>query len=319
MRRVLLYDQKPDPRLLGFSDAASILGLSPYRTALDVWLRLVRGERGPGHLRMRRGQALEPLVIREALERLGEDRARWATQVGYQDETRPWLRCSLDAEREDGGRIIEAKTHNSAEGYGAEWTDTIPEHEIVQVVGYLHASGAAEAIHAVMVDDRIMLFRVLPHPELAALVIEAMERFWVDHVETGKPPLVEGSNARGIAKLYRGEPLLPSRRAAPEETAEVARYAELLDVRKHLQAEIDACESRLAMAIGPAKGLHDGWGRLSWSPVSGRTSWKEVAEELAGPDKGRLAELAEKHQGEESRRFYPSFKGRLLAAGGETK
>ena len=26
---------------------------------------------------------------------------------------------------------------------------------------------------------------------------------------------------------------------------------------------------------------------------------------------GRLAELAEKHRGEESRRFYPSFKGRL--------
>ena len=55
------------------SEAAALLGISPYTNALMLWARKTGAQPEPrGTLRQRVGKALEPFVIEEAARRLGE-------------------------------------------------------------------------------------------------------------------------------------------------------------------------------------------------------------------------------------------------------
>ncbi|KAF0171017.1 MAG: hypothetical protein FD160_3774 [Caulobacteraceae bacterium] len=304
-----------NPRLLGFSDAGAILGLSPWQSPLDVWLRVTQGYVTPQTEPQRWGIDKEPLIVAAGLRKLGEDPTAWRRGVSLDDPHRPWLRCSLDAENQRRGWILEGKSHHDDRGYGADrfagdFTDAIPEHELVQVQGYLHLTGAAVAWLSVLFgssDHRV--YRVRPDAELGGLVLDALEGFWVDHVKPMRVPPVDGS-AAWRRHFERMHPEASGDREATPAEAEIARrLRELKAQREAIVALEDEAENLLRASMGDTKTVRGDFGAIHWSETKGRTDYRAIAEQLVGPEgRHQLEALAEQHRAPSYRRMMARFK-----------
>lgn len=135
---------------IGGSEAAAIVGVSPWMTAIELW-RLKTGQAQAKDLSdneaVQRGVAMEP-AIREFFKAL---HPTWTVEhhpydILYQSE-RPYTFATLDGEiTDDEGqkRVLEIKTGTTQKWN--EWKDgSIPEHYAIQVAHQLLATGYAKA------------------------------------------------------------------------------------------------------------------------------------------------------------------------------
>jgi len=134
---------------IGASEAAAVVGLSPWLTANQLWRKL-RGEWEPPQVSHRpaveRGNRMEG-ALREMFAALHPELL--AEHFPYDilaQEKRPWLFATLDGEltrKEDGGRgILEIKTAAPAGRKGWEsWEGRVPQHYYVQILHQLLATG----------------------------------------------------------------------------------------------------------------------------------------------------------------------------------
>ena len=169
-------------KFLGASDIPAVLGLSPFKSALDVFLektgRLVQG---PPSIPMRAGNYLEPLVLSLFTERTG------IAIKGYQANltlpAHPFLAATVDSLAEDDSAVVEAKTTGSGEGWGEEETDQVPEHILVQCVQQMAVADLPMVWIPVLIgrtDFRI--YRIERDRELEKIVIERGVKFWTENV-----------------------------------------------------------------------------------------------------------------------------------------
>jgi putative phage-type endonuclease len=294
-------------KLVGGSDVSALVGLNPYKTAHDVFARIVLGREDPETKAMRRGTLMEP-VIRElareefGLEFVGPRKYRHA----------PFLRASLDDVLVVSGeeQVAEFKSVGpfAAGEYGEQGTDEVPTHHLCQAQTYLWVSKMPQAhLFALVGVDDMRRYVIRPDSEFQAMLLEAAERFWVDNVLTGAPPAVDASEscARFLAERFprNGGELL---RAKPE----AMRWVEQLRVSREAVKAAEEAESEarnhLVALIGDADGLQgDGW-KVTHRLVKGRakTDWEAVAMEAGAPN-----ELIRKHTtiGAGYRRFLPKF------------
>src|SRR5262245_42032680 len=91
---------------LGSSDAAAILGASPFASPLDVYLAKLGLAESEQTEAMRFGQLLEPIVIAEYERETGRTLAPIQPFTIVQSDEAPWLRATLD------GEIIQADGHD---------------------------------------------------------------------------------------------------------------------------------------------------------------------------------------------------------------
>jgi predicted phage-related endonuclease len=316
-------------RMVGGSDVASICGVSPYAGPLSVWLRIVHGAQQPDNVHTKRGRRLEAAVLDWYHEETGF--TQWSVDVvRLRDASRPHLRGSLDAcVRAPGGvRPVEAKTANGeqARHWGEEGTDAIPVQYITQAQFYLgfgREVGAVEDdvcdVPALVAGD-FRLYRVRYDADLYGELLERVERFWVDHVLTKKPPedaqLPRDLEAVGWA-FRRSEGKAVDFASLPPETQ--VTLEEYLRAYQEESAAADRralWEARAKLALGSVPGVRGlprelGYSSLSWGEQAGKTAWKRVAEELArrlSLTPAQLSALAAENTGEGSRPFTPHKK-----------
>ena len=125
---------QPDRSLyIGSSDAAAILGVSPWRSPLSVYLDKVDGPQPVSpdkELIFKRGHRLEPYILDMLEDEHGfkllrfEDGKRSRRHI---DKEFPFLAAELDAETDDG-RNVEAKSSNfyARKSWGEQHTDAVP-------------------------------------------------------------------------------------------------------------------------------------------------------------------------------------------------
>lgn len=130
---------------IGGSEAAAVLGISPWMTAIDLW-RLKTGQSEPKDLSdneaVARGVAMEP-AIREFFKAL---HPTWTVEYHpfdmlYRSDF-PQIFATLDGEiTDDDGwrRVLEIKTGTTAKW--REWSDGVPEAYKVQGLHQLLATG----------------------------------------------------------------------------------------------------------------------------------------------------------------------------------
>jgi putative phage-type endonuclease len=180
-------------KFLGSSDAAPILGLSPWRSALEVYHdkitpRSLESDRSKERL-FARGKRLEPIVCDMLADEEGLTIA--ARNQRYQDPEHPFLAAEIDAETSDG-RNVEIKTVSpfAAKEWGEERSDQIPLHYCVQVLHALMVTGRAEAIVAALIGaDDLRVYRVERDDELIARIRAEELAFW-DRIQRRDPPPV---------------------------------------------------------------------------------------------------------------------------------
>ncbi len=131
-------------RGIGGSDASAVLGLSPYKTNVDLYLEKI-GQRIPADISgddyVKYGHDAEPLLRSLFALDHPEYQVEYFGDNMIRNEKYPWAHASLDGELTDqDGRkgILEIKTTNILQSMQREkWRDQIPDNYYIQVLHYL--------------------------------------------------------------------------------------------------------------------------------------------------------------------------------------
>lgn len=204
---------------VGASESAAVLGLNPWRGALEVYASKV-GE----HIEsteeteaQEMGHALEPVLARMFAADLGfVVRDLGATEIQRRDPLRPWLLATLDRvivgregepewPRERWG-ILEIKTTN--ERAASDWEDAAPLWVQVQQQHQFAASEWKWGYAAVLIGgQRRRYFRAQADAGfIDTMLLPALEKFWAC-VQSRTPPTPPGpgDHAAAIRSLFPHE------------------------------------------------------------------------------------------------------------------
>ena len=175
-------------RGIGGSDAAPIVGISPWATALEVY-----GDK-TGTLPPRQatrsmawGLKLEEAIATAYSEETG--RALEAPPRMLRHPERPWMLASIDRLSTDG-RIVELKT--ASPYYVSEWgpagTDQVPEYYLLQIAHYMEVADIGVADVAVLIGGNdFRIYTVERNQRLIDNLVEIEAAFW-ERVLTRRPP-----------------------------------------------------------------------------------------------------------------------------------
>lgn len=244
---------------IGSSDMAAILGVSPFKTALDVYLdKIGEAPDEPATLQQRIGLALEPGVLKLYAEETGREVVD--TQMGVMHDQHAFLRATLDAVMSDGKdhRVVEAKTVGGqrAGELGDEGSDQVPEHWLTQVHHQMLCVGddcEVVDIAALVRGTEFRIFTVERDAEFVRLIVDAGREFWARVQERRPPEPSLPADARHLPRIFgagQGECELD-----PVTAEIVAGYEELGRDVERLRLH-EAARKRMAAEIVAALGEH---------------------------------------------------------------
>jgi putative phage-type endonuclease len=275
-------------RLLGVggSDAAAILGVSPWKTALDVYGEKIGAEQeefDAGQvLRMDLGNELEAAILRRWAHIEGREVIESPPTMAH--ARHPWMLANVDG-LVGKAEIVEVKlvlSPGRAAQLGEEGTDQGLAEHVVQVHHYLEVSDR-EIGHLVYFDPQrgLRTYVVQRDRDLGAAMVEAEGEFW-QRVVRRDPPSVEASE-RGraaLARIYpREEHGLMAGDAAQVDLA--LAYAAAARAEKAATQAKEAAAALLCEAIGPFSGFEWAGGRATWKANKrGTPAWKALAKHL---------------------------------------
>ena len=253
---------------IGSSDAASAVGLCPYRSQLELWME--KTGRSPGYQPAALddptywGTQLEPLVASAYAERTGRKVRR--LNAVLQHPTFSFMLANIDREvvGSPDVQILECKT---AGEFGSRlWRDGVPEHVQLQVQHQLAVTGRAAADVAVLLcGQKLEVHRINRDDEVIARLVVLEAEFW-EHVLQDTPPKVDGSEsaARALRTLYPGGGTTIDLSGSTE----LARtFAELVVLRGQLEeqeARAELLKQSLQEAMGDASRATFSGGEVSF-------------------------------------------------------
>lgn len=251
---------------IGASEAAAVVNLSRWGSPVTVWARKVGLETAdpPVALRMWLGERMEPILAELYESRTG--RKPRTHQRLVRSKSFAFIGAHPDYVR------LEVKTAQSAEGWGDDGAIVTPDAMAIPLDYYLQVqqqmfcTGWDACNVAVLIrHDDFRVFDVPRHQPTIEGLVNAEVAFWQDHVLTGVPPVLDGSEAAS-AYLRSRFPVetQPPRIATPEEAALLLEVQAAKRVAKEAAAEEDRLTNILRAAIGEAAGITDGRIKATW-------------------------------------------------------
>ena len=191
------------PMTIGGSRAAACLGLSPYQTPVEAYLRII-GEieddlDGLEHIYW--GNQLEDILADEYAKR--EDckvRRKNAAIVHPEHE---WMVAHIDRERVGTKRVVEIKTGSEymSHKWGDPGTDQIPDEYQVQVNHYMGLGDYDSADVGVLLGgNKFRIYSIERDDELIETIQTRLVQFWEEHVVPRVPP--PPVNVDDLSMLY---------------------------------------------------------------------------------------------------------------------
>ncbi|WP_269533953.1 YqaJ viral recombinase family protein [Chitinimonas sp. BJYL2] len=256
-------------RGIGSSDAAVAIGLSPYKSALTLWLEKT-ARKAPDDLSEKEsvlwGQILEPVLASVYQERTGYKVRRVNAVLQHAEHT--FMLANLDREivgLPEGPGVLEIKTS----GYHSapQWEEGIPISYQCQVLHQLAVTGHDWADVAVLIAGQdFRIYRVTRDDDKIADLIARERAFWDCVIEQRQPdPDGSADAARALGWLYPQDNGLV---VDLSESTEFNRLFESLLEARTAKAEAEAEEDRLKQqiqnALGPATTAQFQRGKVSW-------------------------------------------------------
>ena len=229
----------------------AILGVSPYKTPLGVWLEKT------GHRQSDEQSNREALEWGNRMERVGLE---WLSDELGGVEIEPtdeiiqhgdldWLCCTPDGF--GPGFVAEIK----APGFYMrdEWSNAVPDHAQIQAHINAEICGFPLAFVAGIIQPRLRWMRVEHDPDTVRGWLGECERFWTDHVLTEEPPdPIESDKEDGFVRELH-----------PEDTGEIIslsmvaidasrRLGWIADQVKPLESEAKMLRNKIKMEMGGA-------------------------------------------------------------------
>jgi putative phage-type endonuclease len=243
---------QPDRRkFIGGSDISAILGISPWRSAVDLWVDKITPpvENGQNAAAKRRGTRLEPYILDMIRHEHGLHIV--ANNARYIDAAVPYFAAEIDAETEDENIEIKTVHPFKAKEWGAHDTDELPLHYVAQVQWGLGVRPKARTRVFALIGDELKPYVVERDEETIAALRERAMTFWTAYVQPKVQPPIDYQHKDVIDTLKRLYPgtdgtvieataMHEHWRAVHETASEmVKKYEGVLDgARAHLLAEM---------------------------------------------------------------------------------
>lgn len=242
---------------IGSSDAATAVGLNPYKSPLELWLektgRQPANEEQSGMDDPRFwGTLLEPYVAVAYQQKTGR-KVRKINAV-LQHPTMPFMLANIDREvvGDPEVQILECKT---AGEFGSRlWKDGVPEYVQLQVQHQLAVTGKDAADVAVLLCGQdLQVHRIERDDDIIARLVVLETRFW-ECVENDTPPPADGSEsaARALRQLYPGNDTSLDFTGDPSLSQAFDELAELRSELETRQQRAEALKQTLQQAMGDA-------------------------------------------------------------------
>ncbi len=259
---------------LGGTDAAAVMGLSPWATPVELWQqktgRVEKPEPDAAQLkRWARGHKLEPFIREMAIDKLqalGLEVEMVATNQRYVDPEYDFLSCEIDFELKltgyvtigdrqvlfDGEHInADAKsvTGFARKKWGDVDTEDVPIEYAAQFMHGIMVTGRSYCLVAALRSfDDVDIFWTVRDDETIAAMRPKLVSFWVDHVLADVPPdPMVFDDIKALFPLDDGSPV----EASIEMAALVTRLTEVKKQIKSLEIEEEVLKFEVANAISP--------------------------------------------------------------------
>jgi putative phage-type endonuclease len=257
---------------IGSSDAAAAVGLSPYKSQLELWMEKTgrdgnlpktdpSDETSPAYW----GTLLEPIVAAHYTRRTGH-RVRRINAV-LQHAREPWALANIDREvvGSPDVQILECKT---AGLNGARlWRDGVPEHVQLQVHHQLAVTGKQAADVAVLVcGQELRIHRIMRDEALIARLLDLERAFW-GYVQEDREPPADGSDSadQALRCLYPRDAGAVLDLRGDEQMSEL--FTSLLATREELAATTARealLKQQIQQRMGEASRALFAAGEVSW-------------------------------------------------------
>lgn len=265
-------------KYIGSSDAAAILGISPWRTPLDVYLDKVqprKEESDSNRIKvLTRGKRMEPYVIDLLAEETGLEIVRRGER--YIDPEHPFIAAEIDAEAASGENIeIKTVSPFKAKEWGAEQTDEIPVHYAAQVMHALMVTGRDVCVMGVLIGgDDFRIYRVERDDQIIDAILAHELEFW-DRVQRRDAP--DATTVGDVLTLY-GRDSGTAITATAEIEADILALRNLREEAKRFSDFIEEREDRIKLFMADAATLlMNGQPVISWkSQTSNRLDTKAL-------------------------------------------
>lgn len=188
-------------RFLGGSDAAAVMGVSPWATPVELWMEKTgqTPREKPDPIRERiyaRGHKLEPFIREMVIDKLrdrGHQVELLTCNARYVDPEHDFLSCEIDFELLLDGEHIncDAKsvTGFARKKWGVEDTEDVPIEYAAQFMHGLMVTGRKRCLVAALRSfDDVDIFWVLRDDETIAAMRPKLVSFWLDCVVGGQAP-----------------------------------------------------------------------------------------------------------------------------------
>lgn len=246
---------------IGASDVAAIVGLSPWRTAMDVWLEHPQIAIKPpftGNEATEGGNILEPVIAAEYTRR-GLGKILIEKPDTYQHDDFPWAmatpdRICLDAP-DCEPHILECKAVGvrRLRHWDDKKEDGIPEYVYIQIQWQMFVCGYNRADMGAMLAGPYFRFwlGINYNSAICDKLFTRVERFWHDNILANEPPELTGEYIKAKHPTGNGM-MLP----ATEHTTKL--HEEIRGVKEAgalLKVDLDAKTNELKAIVGDADGI----------------------------------------------------------------
>ena len=250
-REQFLLDRKKG---IGGSDVASILGVSPFRTALEVYHDKTSPELYLDEPTedMQRGVRVEKYILQEYAER---NEVQLNTNIPtIVDQECPFMRANIDAKVVGQNVVIEAK---STKAPTSSWEKGIPEYYKAQVAYYAMLTDAEYVEVPVLFSGwKYACFTYWRDAEYEANIKEAVINFWNNHIVKNIPPKPTSPEELMAAYPKLEEKIIEADNDIREK---VYQLQEAQEQRKKLEAQEKQLKTQIQGYMGDAGMLDAGF------------------------------------------------------------
>lgn len=221
---------------IGGSDSGAIIGVNPYKSAIDVYIDKTKGSEFKGNKYTHWGHNLEPVVFKE-FQKIHDDFFCYEVPFTMKKDC---LVANVDGmcyDLEKGWGVVEIKTANAFAG--KEWNgETIPDSYFAQVQHYLAVTGLSYAYIACLIGGNTYKeFYIERAEEDIQLIQEKCTEFWNENILKRIPPMPDGSEAYSKHLLAEAE-------ESSEEVLELDTIEDKGQEYKAVKNEIEALEKK---------------------------------------------------------------------------
>ncbi len=256
---------------IGGSDASSVLGLSPYKSSISVYMDKVDYINGVSpslgefsddvSYRMELGNKLEEFVAREFSLKTGK-KVRHINGI-LKNDNYPFALANIDRAVVGERAFLECKVTNS---YAKKaWQKEVPIHYQIQMVHYMAITGASHCYVAALIgNEELVIHRIDRDEDVISQVMELEKMFWNKCVLGGELPMPDGSDdySKVLQKFYKRSK--NEEVVLFEEASLMSRYDEIVELLKEVDKEKKTIEQYIQSQMKEYEIAFIGDRKITW-------------------------------------------------------